>query len=135
MATLFFEKYRGIVILSMYLLGTIVALLSAKILSLSIFKVDQKHFILEIPPYRLPSARNVYRYSKMMVIDFISKAGKFILLGCMILWFLQYLGPQGIASSQDQSFLAIVVESPHHSYPQASKLQAPVASLSAFAKK
>lgn len=107
MASLFFERYRGFVILSMYVIGAVVALLSAKILSLSIFKVDQKHFVLEIPPYRIPSVQNVYRYTKMMVKDFINKAGKFILLGTMILFFLQYLGPTGIVESQEDSFLAL----------------------------
>jgi ferrous iron transport protein B len=108
LASIFFEKYRGIVILSMYVLGTLVALLSAKLLSLSIFKNSANQFVLEIPPYRLPAARNIYRQTKMMVTDFIEKAGKYILLGAMVLWFLQYVGPNGVATTQDGSFLALI---------------------------
>lgn len=106
MASLFFDKYKAIIILSMYLIGTIVALIAAKLLSLSIFKNTGNDFILEIPPYRLPRRENVFRQTTRMILDFIEKAGKFILLGTIVLWFLQYLGPTGIAKTNDSSFLA-----------------------------
>lgn len=106
MASLFFDKYKALVILSMYIIGALVALISAKLLSLSIFKNTANQFVLEIPPYRLPSGKNVYRQTKLMIMDFISKAGKFILLGTIVLWFLQYVGPGGVAKTQDTSFLA-----------------------------
>ncbi|HEY8364361.1 MAG TPA: ferrous iron transport protein B [Haloplasmataceae bacterium] len=106
LASLFFEKYKALIIISMYLIGVVVALLSAKILSLSIFKNTTNQFILEVPPYRLPRAKNVYRITKVMIKDFIAKAGKFILLGTVVLWFLQYVGPNGVAKTQDSSFLA-----------------------------
>lgn len=107
-ASIFFNKYRGLVILSMYLIGAIVALLSAKLLSLSIFKDTNNQFVLEIPPYRLPSFVNIYRYTKMRVVDFVMKAGKFILIGTIVVWFLQYVGPSGVATTQDSSFLAYI---------------------------
>ncbi len=108
LASIFFEKHRAIVILSMYIIGTVVALASAKILSLSIFKNTSNQFVLEIPPYRIPSGRNVFRQTKLMLMDFIEKAGKFILLGTIVLWFLQYMGPDGIAQTNDTSFLAYI---------------------------
>lgn len=106
MASLFFDKYKALIILSMYLIGTVVALVAAKLLSLSIFKNTANDFILEIPPYRLPRKENVIRQTSRMITDFIEKAGKFILLGTIVLWFLQYLGPSGIAKTNDSSFLA-----------------------------
>lgn len=106
LATLFFDKYKALVIISMYIIGTLVALLSAKLLSLSIFKNTENNFVIEIPPYRIPSGRNVYRHTKLMIMDFIGKAGKFILLGTIVLWFLQYMGPGGVSLTQDSSFLA-----------------------------
>jgi len=106
LASIFFEKHKAIVILSMYVIGTLVALISAKLLSLSIFKNTVNHFVLEIPPYRIPSGRNVFRQTKLMIMDFIEKAGKFILLGTIVLWFLKYMGPGGVAITQDTSFLA-----------------------------
>lgn len=106
--SIFFERYRGLIILSMYFIGTAVALFSAKWLSLSLFKINQQHFILEMPPYRWPLLRNVYRYSKTMVMDFIAKAGQFILLGTIILFFLQELGPYGMVENQEQSYLAYI---------------------------
>ncbi len=106
LATLFFDKYKALIILSMYVIGTVVALVSAKLLSLSIFKNTESNFILEIPPYRIPSGRNVYRHTKLMIKDFIEKAGKFILLGTIVIWFLLNVGPGGISHTQDDSFLA-----------------------------
>jgi len=106
LASLFFAKYKAIVILSMYAIGTIVALVCAKLLSLSIFKNKTNNFILEIPPYRIPSGRNVYRQTKMMIMDFIEKAGKFILIGAIVLWFLNNLGPNGLTEIPGSSFLA-----------------------------
>jgi len=106
MATLFFEKHRALIILSMYIIGTIVALVTAKLLSVSIFKTDDNHFIIEIPPYRVPRPKNVLRHTKLMIRDFLEKAGKFILLGTIVIWFLLTLGPNGITLSQDSSFLA-----------------------------
>lgn len=108
LASIFFENHRGLVIISMYIIGTFVALVAAKALSLSIFKNTANNFMLEIPPYRIPSGRNVFRHTKLMVRDFVEKAGKFILLGTVMLWFLQYIGPSGVATSQDQSFLALI---------------------------
>ncbi len=106
LASLFFDKYKAVVIISMYIIGTLVALLSAKLLSLSIFKNTDNNFVIEIPPYRIPSGRNVYRHTKLMIMDFIGKAGKFILLGTIVLWFLQYMGPSGVSLTHDSSFLA-----------------------------
>lgn len=106
MATLFFEKHRALIILSMYIIGTIVALVFAKLLSVSIFKTEDNSFIIEIPPCRLPRMRNVLRHTKLMIRDFLEKAGKFILLGTIVIWFLLTLGPNGIALTQDSSFLA-----------------------------
>ncbi|MDF2699207.1 MAG: feoB [Haloplasmataceae bacterium] len=108
LASIFFEKHQALVIISMYVIGTIVALLAAKLLSLSIFKDKANNFILEIPPYRIPAFKNVYRHTKMMVKDFIEKAGKFILLGTVVLWFLQYLGPNGSNVNPEESFLALI---------------------------
>ena len=106
--TLFFPRHRAIIIMGLYLLGTVIALVLAKFLSLSLFKGVENYFFIELPRFRMPSLKNTYLYTLRMLSDFIKKAGQFILLGTIILWFLQYMGPNGVASLKEDSFIAYI---------------------------
>ena len=57
----FFPKHGGIVLFSLYTLGIIMALLVGKIFSKTLFKGESSHFIMELPPYRLPIFKYVIR--------------------------------------------------------------------------
>lgn len=94
--------------MGLYLLGIIVALLSAKLLSVSIFKKTQSQFILEVPPYRVPQFKNLMNQTFSRGSDFIHTAGKFIVLGSVVLWLLKDLGPSGLHVPDDQSYLALL---------------------------
>ncbi len=106
--SLFFEQYRAIVILSIYILGVIVMLISAKIFSLSYFKGSGSNFILEVPPYRVPQLRTILYQSLEKAKRFIKKAGTFILVGSVVLWLLSNIGPAGINISPEDSFLSMI---------------------------
>ena len=105
---LFFKKSQSFIIMGLYLLGIIVALLSAKLLSVSIFKKTQSQFILEVPPYRAPQFKNLMGQTLSRGNDFLHTAGKFIVLGSVLLWLLQEMGPSGLHVASDQSYLAIL---------------------------
>ena len=105
---LFFKKSQSFIIMGLYLLGIIVALLSAKLLSVSIFKKTQSQFILEVPPYRAPQFKNLMGQTLSRGNDFLHTAGKFIVLGSVLLWLLQEMGPSGLHVAGDQSYLAIL---------------------------
>lgn len=105
---LFFKKSQSFIIMGLYLLGIIVALLSAKLLSVSIFKKTQSQFILEVPPYRAPQFKNLMSQTLSRGNDFLHTAGKFIVLGSVLLWLLQEMGPSGLHVASDQSYLAIL---------------------------
>ncbi|ERJ13450.1 ferrous iron transport protein B [Haloplasma contractile] len=104
--------YMSLVMISLYVIGVLVALVSAKLFSLSIFKDASNTFILEVPPYRIPRLRNAYQQMKNMSIHFIEKAGKLILVGTIVIWFLSYIGHNGTNFvtdvSRDQSLLAMI---------------------------
>jgi len=104
--SIFFDKYRAFVMLGIYLLGIIVTLLSAKLLSLSYFKGSGSDFILEVPPYRMPQIRTLFYQAFEKAKRFIKKAGTFILVGSIILWLLSNIGVSGININPEDSFLS-----------------------------
>jgi len=105
-ASLFFDQYRAFVIMGIYLLGVLVTLLSAKLLSLSYFKGSGSKFLLEVPPYRMPQLRTILYQSLEKAKRFIKKAGTFILVGSTLLWILSNTGIDGINVSPEDSFLS-----------------------------
>lgn len=105
-ASLFFDEYRAFVIMGIYLLGVIVMLLSAKLLSLSYFKGNGSKFLLEVPPYRMPQLRTITYQALEKAKRFVKKAGTFILVGSTILWILSNTGISGINVNPEDSFLS-----------------------------
>ena len=107
LASLFFKGHVGLILLMVYTLGIGATFFSAKIFSLSIFKKQDSTFLLEIPHYRKPQWRHMFRQTYIQVKDFLKRAGTYILIGIIVVWLLSNLGPQGIAEAED-SFLAII---------------------------
>lgn len=81
-------KYQGITLLGLYLIGIVFALLFALVLDKIIDTKEKSFLIMELPPYRLPSFRNVITNIKNAVLPFVKTAGKFILSISILLWFL-----------------------------------------------
>ncbi|MFK5884243.1 MAG: ferrous iron transport protein B [Candidatus Izemoplasma sp.] len=104
--SLFFDSYRAIIIMGIYLLGILVTLLSAKILSLTYFKGTGSKFLLELPPYRLPQLRTISYQAFEKAKRFVKKAGTFILVGSIILWLLSNIGTDGIGINPSESILS-----------------------------
>lgn len=102
-AFIFFDN-PALVILSLYLIGVIVALLTALILRRSYLKGKSANFLLELPPYRLPSLRTLSIIVWAHVKRFIYKAGTFIFFVSIVVWILLNL-PPGIKSA-DESIAA-----------------------------
>jgi ferrous iron transport protein B len=90
-----FSKYQGIVIISMYALGLILALISAFLFRNLIFKASPSYLIVELPPYHIPHLNVVLKNTWERVYDFIRKAGTIIIFGVVLVWFLSVYGPSG----------------------------------------
>ena len=101
--TIFFERYKALVILFLYLLGVFVAGIVAFILQKLVIKEEATHFILELPPYRIPSLKYTVKYSWMKTKAFIKDAGSFILATSIIIWFLLHI-PFGVKKLEDSLF-------------------------------
>jgi ferrous iron transport protein B len=100
----FFENNGGLVLFALYATGILVALIVGKIFSKTLFKGESSHFIMELPPYRLPSLRSVVRDMWDKVWDFIKRAGTIIFLVVSLLWVLSIF-PLGVEPSSQASLL------------------------------
>ncbi|MCQ2763416.1 ferrous iron transport protein B [Helicobacter pylori] len=78
----------GFVLFCIYILGAVVALVMAKLLKLSVFKGQSESFIMEMPKYRLPSSRMIYFSIYTKSLSYLKKAGTYILVGAILIWFM-----------------------------------------------
>ncbi|WP_120862665.1 ferrous iron transport protein B [Helicobacter pylori] len=78
----------GFVLFCIYILGAVVALVMAKLLKLSVFKGQTESFIVEMPKYRFPSWRMVYFSIYTKSLSYLKKAGTYILVGAILIWFM-----------------------------------------------
>ena len=104
----FFLEHKAAVVLSLYVLGVVIALILAKVFSKTLLKGETSVFVIELPPYRLPQARALWRSTWDKGKGFVKKAGTFIFAGSVLIWLLAYAGPGGANVSMDDSYLALL---------------------------
>ncbi|WP_096528207.1 ferrous iron transport protein B [Helicobacter pylori] len=87
----------GFVLFCIYILGAVVALVMAKLLKLSVFKGQTESFIMEMPKYRFPSWRMVYFSIYTKSLSYLKKAGTYILVGAILIWFMSQYPKSDVA--------------------------------------
>ncbi len=101
-AAVFFPKYSSIAVFSMYLLGILVALIIGLLLKNSVFKTDDETgMLMELPPYRLPTVRNIWHSMWQRTKDFLHGATTIILLTSIVVWALLAVPVGGEGSFAD----------------------------------
>lgn len=85
----FFAKSQGTIVFSLYFLGVIVALLSCLILNKTVFKGEAPPFVMELPPYRIPTAKAVFLHTWEKARGYVIKVGTILFAMTVIIWFLQ----------------------------------------------
>ena len=85
----FFEKYQVLVMIFLYLLGMVVSVLCALLLKSTVFKGESVPFIMELPAYRMPSAKSLILHMWEKAKSFVKKAFTIILAATVIIWVLQ----------------------------------------------
>lgn len=85
----FFPQNTALILISVYLIGILVAILSALLLKNTMFKGDPVPFVLELPTYRIPSGRSVIMHMWDKAKDFLKRAFTIIFVASIIIWFLQ----------------------------------------------
>lgn len=100
-ATALFPRYRALVVFSVYALGVALAAGMAKLLSMWLLRQESRAgeatapsaFLMELPPYRMPSASTVLRATWIRCYDFLTRAGTIIVMGVAIMWVLTNVPP------------------------------------------
>ena len=107
----FFPHHAGLVMLGLYALGIVLAIVAAKVMSL-FFKDDDLPFVMELPPYRIPTAKSILRHTWEKGRQYLQKMSGIILICSMALWFLSYFpNHDAYATPKDQqehSFIGYV---------------------------
>lgn len=86
----FFPRYASLVFVGLYVLGIVVAVVTAKLMRRFLFKVDETPFVMELPPYRMPTAKATIRHMWSKAEQYLRKMGGVILVASVIIWFLSY---------------------------------------------
>ena len=107
----FFPHYGGLVMLGIYALGIVLAVLSAKVMSRFI-KDDDLPFVMELPPYRVPTAKSVFRHTWEKGKQYLHKMAGIILICSVIIWFLGYFpnhkAYDTVAEQQENSYIGYI---------------------------
>lgn len=105
-ATIFFPKNSGLVVFSMYVLGIVVAIVLGVVLKNTLFKdKEQSAFVMELPPYRLPTFRGIWVHTWERTGAFVRKAWTIIMAASIVLWLLMSIpvGGKGTFAKADIS--------------------------------
>ncbi|MFI3240436.1 MAG: ferrous iron transport protein B, partial [Bacteroidales bacterium] len=87
---IFFSKYSGTMLFAIYLLGIIIAIITARILRRFIFQKDDTPFVMELPPYRIPTRLSILIHMWEKSWQYLKKMGGIILVASIVIWFLDY---------------------------------------------
>ena len=109
----FFPNQPGTVLFSIYIIGIVVAALVAIIFKKTIFKSKEVPFVMELPPYRIPTLRNTTRHMWFKGSQYLKKMGGVILVASIIIWALGYY-PKNIeySTNYDQKIEQVIQTNP-----------------------
>lgn len=90
LAGAFFSKYAAIVLFGLYILGILIAIVTARILRKFYFREDETPFVMELPPYRMPTMKTSLMHMWDKGAQYLRKMGGIILFASIIVWALNY---------------------------------------------
>ena len=104
----FFPTFGSIILLGIYATGILLAVLMARLFSRFLVKGDDTPFVMELPPYRIPTAKAILRHTWEKGAQYLKKMGGIIMIASIVIWFLGYF-PRGsyetIAEQQEHSYI------------------------------
>lgn len=105
---MFFDEHAILAAYSMYILGILVALLTAFVLKIADNKKWENNLLIELPEYKTPNAYSIAIYVWEKIKDYITRAGTVIFVASIIMWILLNCGSSGLAEDMSQSFGAMI---------------------------
>lgn len=105
----FFPKHGAIFMIGLYFIGILVGILVALLMRETLFKGEAVPFVMELPNYRLPSAKNVAQLLWEKAKDFLQRAFTIIFIATIVIWFLQTFDTKlNLVTNSQDSILAMV---------------------------
>lgn len=105
----FFPHSGSLVLLSIYAIGILLAVLFARLFSKFLIKGDDTPFVMELPPYRMPTAKSIFRHTWEKGVQYLKKMGGIIMIASIIIWFLGYYpnheAYSSVAEQQGNSYI------------------------------
>ncbi|MCL1942052.1 MAG: ferrous iron transport protein B, partial [Candidatus Azobacteroides sp.] len=96
----FFPTHASLILLIIYLIGILTAVVAARIFRKYLFREEDIPFVMELPPYRMPTLKSTFRHMWNKGRQYLQKMGSVILLASIVIWFLGYY-PKKIDYSND----------------------------------
>lgn len=114
---LFPQGYQAELLWLFYLVGILMAVCTARVLKSTLFKGDDELFIMELPPYRMPTSGNLILVMWQRAVMYLKKAGGMILVASIVLWFLNtHPGSQEVDGESVAGQAAVSEQVLEHSY-------------------
>ena len=105
----FFPQHGGLIMTGLYILGIVVGILVALLYKETLFRGEAVPFVMELPNYRMPAAKNVLWLLWEKAKDFLQRAFSVILIATIVVWFLQSFDIYfNLVDSSDESILAVI---------------------------
>ena len=105
----FFPNNASLVLLGIYAIGIFLAVLLARLFSKFLVKGDDTPFVMELPPYRMPTAKSIFRHTWEKGAQYLKKMGGIIMIASIIIWFLGYYpnhdAYETVAEQQENSYI------------------------------
>ena len=104
----FFPKNSAFILFSMYLIGIMFSIIMAKLLSRLVVKGESTPFVMELPPYRMPSMKSVWRHTWEKGKQYLKKMGTTILVASIAVWALSYFPHHDELSEEQQMEISYI---------------------------
>lgn len=105
----FFPNQASLVLMGIYLVGILLAVLMARIFSKFLVKGDDTPFVMELPPYRMPTTKAIFRHTWEKGAQYLRKMGGVIMVASILIWFLGYFPNHNdypsVAEQQENSYI------------------------------
>lgn len=111
LAGIFFPQHAALVLIGLYLCGILVAGVTARLLRLTRFGKEETPFVMELPPYRVPTVKATLRHMWDRCEQYLRKIGTVILLASIVVWFLGYYPHDDSAlpeTRQENSYIGMI---------------------------
>jgi len=96
----FFPRNQGLILLSIYAVGVLIGIFSSVLMKKFFFRKEEAPFVMELPPYRIPTAKSVVRHMWGKGVQYLKKMGSVILIASVIVWALMTY-PKNLDYAQD----------------------------------